>query len=73
MIENDFTENENLIFTAKESGERLDSFVSASAEISRSRAQKLIEDGFVTVGGQRAAKNCKLKAGDVVEIELPEP
>ena len=73
MIENDFTENENLIFAAKESGERLDSFVSASAEISRSRAQKLIEDGFVTVGGQRAAKNCKLKAGDVVEIEMPEP
>ena len=71
MNETDFSEN--MIFTAKESGERLDSFVSASAEVTRSRAQKLIEDGAVTVNGRTAAKNYKLREGDEVEVELPEP
>ncbi|MBQ4354715.1 MAG: RluA family pseudouridine synthase [Clostridia bacterium] len=65
-------ECETLSLTADESGVRLDAFVAAKAEISRSQAQKWIEDGAVTVNGKEAAKNCKLKAGDAVEITLPE-
>ena len=65
--------NEIQTYTAEESGERLDSFVSKKADISRSRAQKLIEDGSVTVNSKEASKNLKLKAGDAVEIEIPEP
>ena len=70
MNDNEFSEN--MIFLSKESGERLDSFVSVSAEVSRSRAQKLIDDGLVTVNGRVAAKNYKLREGDEVTVELPE-
>lgn len=61
-----------LTYTAETAGERLDSFVASRAEVTRSRAQKLIEDGDVTVNGKPAAKNCKLKAGDTVEVIIPE-
>lgn len=63
---------DTLEFTADSVGERLDSLVAERADISRSRAQKLIEDGLVTVGGRVAAKNYKTRAGDVISIELPE-
>ncbi len=61
-----------LSFKAEEAGVRLDAFVAQSAEISRSQAQRLIEAGSVTVDGKIAAKNCKLRCGDMVEIVLPE-
>lgn len=63
---------ESTVFTAEEAGERLDSFISSQAGLSRSRAQKLIEDGQVTVNSAAAAKNCKLKKGDSVEVVFPE-
>lgn len=63
---------EPITFTVETAGERLDSFVSAASELTRSRAQKLIEDGDVTVNGKAAAKNLKLKTGDTVEINIPE-
>lgn len=73
MTENDFALQEEILsFTAENSGARLDAFVAEAAEFSRSQAQRLIEDGAVTVGGKAAAKNTKLRAGDVVEILLPE-
>ena len=50
-------------------GVRLDVFLSENEELTRSYAQKLISDGYVTVGGKSADKNLKLKAGDTVEIE----
>lgn len=74
---NDVDFPESLSFSAEvpedRHAERLDCFVSEKAEISRSRAQKLIDDGFVTVGGKEAAKNHRLSKGEIVEIELPEP
>jgi len=63
---------EPITFTVEAAGERLDSFVAAASELTRSRAQKLIEDGDVTVNGKAAAKNLKLKTGDTVEINIPE-
>lgn len=58
---------------AEINGERLDSFVSGRAEITRSAAQKLIENGHVTVNGKATAKNYKLHSGDCVSLQLPEP
>ncbi len=56
------------------SGERLDAFLARSIEnMSRSGAQKLLEEGFVTVGGKPAKKNHKLSAGEAVSVILPEP
>lgn len=63
---------EVLTLTAETAGERLDSFVAAKTELTRSRAQKLIEDGDVTVNGKVGSKNLKLKEGDVVEVSIPE-
>lgn len=54
-------------------GTRLDAFVSASGELTRSAAARLIEEGAITVGGRAVAKNYKLRAGDTVDILMPEP
>lgn len=54
-------------------GARLDVFLSEAEEITRSQAQKLIEDGDITVNGVSVAKNYKLRGGETVEITFPEP
>ena len=56
-------------------GKRLDVVLSACLEeISRSYVQKLIEGGSVTVNGDFCTeKKRKLKEGDTVVIEIPEP
>lgn len=54
-------------------GTRLDQFVATAADLTRSAAARLIEEGAVTVNGKTVAKNYKLSKGDVVEITLPEP
>ena len=55
-------------------GERLDAFLARCAEnMSRSAAQKLIEDGLVLRNGRPGKKNDKLNVGDVVEFSIPEP
>jgi len=52
---------------------RLDVFVSEVADISRSRAASLLEEGYVSVNGTAAKKNAKLKKGNLVTINLPDP
>ena len=55
-------------------GERLDAFLARRAEgLSRSAAQKLIEEGCVTLNGKKAKKNDKLTPGDAVAYTIPEP
>ncbi len=55
-------------------GERLDAFLARSAEnLTRSAAQKLLEEGHVTLNGKPGRKNDKLKIGDRVEFSIPEP
>ena len=55
-------------------GERLDAFLARCAEnMSRSAAQKLIEEGHVTRNGKPGKKNDKLNMGDAVEYTIPEP
>ena len=58
----------------EQSGERIDNVISTNVEdISRSQAQKLLQNGDVTVDGQVVSKNYKAKAGSLVEVVLPEP
>ena len=62
-----------MILYADIPGERLDAFLARCAEgLSRSAAQKLIEEGTVTRNGKKAKKNDKLNAGDAVEYDIPE-
>ena len=49
-------------------GERLDAFLAAPLG-SRSRAQRLIDAGAVTVDGRRVAKSHVLEAGDLVLVD----
>ena len=66
---------ENRIETVCGEGEnrRIDVFAAEAADITRSRAAMLSEEGCITVNGAKAQKNTRLKAGDRVEILVPEP
>jgi len=62
-----------MILYADISGERLDAFLARCAEgLSRSAAQKLIEEGAVTRNGKPGKKNDKLNMGDAIAYEIPE-
>ena len=52
---------------------RLDVFVATAAEVSRSRAAALAEEGNVFINGKVAVKKTKLHCGDSVRIILPDP
>ena len=56
---------------AEEAGARLDVVLAARAGISRAAAQKLIEEGRVSVAGKPARKRDGLHDGDEVVYELP--
>ena len=65
--------DENIILvTARESGERIDALLARTVEgLSRSAAQKLLEDGCVTLAGVPVRKNYKCTAGDCFVLRLP--
>jgi 23S rRNA pseudouridine1911/1915/1917 synthase len=68
-------ENQTLTFQVEteDTGKRFDAFLSEKIENwSRSRLQKLIDDGDATVNGSQAKSSYKLRAADEVEIELTE-
>ncbi|MCW3491203.1 RluA family pseudouridine synthase [Dethiobacter alkaliphilus] len=54
-------------------GERLDVAVSRHVEeLTRARVQKLIEDDYVEVDGKPKKANYRLRAGETVEVTVPE-
>ena len=54
-------------------GKRLDAYLAEKTDLSRSAAAKLIESGDVKVKGQPVSKRYALRAGDEIELTLPEP
>ena len=55
-------------------GERLDAYLArAVPDMTRSAAQRLIEEGCVLRNGKPAKKNDKLNPGDTVDVTIPEP
>ncbi|HEY6066172.1 MAG TPA: RluA family pseudouridine synthase [Thermoanaerobaculia bacterium] len=59
---------------APSEGTRLDLFVAATcSDLSRSRIQKLIAEGAVRLGGHPVKPSHVVRAGDEVEVEVPEP
>ena len=63
-----------MTFYADMAGERLDAFLARRAEnLTRSAAQRLIEEGQVTRNGKPGKKNDKLNIGDAIEFSIPEP
>ena len=62
-----------MILRADLPGERLDAFLARSVpELTRSAAQKLIEDGCVLRNGKPGKKNDKLNTDDEIRISIPE-
>lgn len=62
-----------MVVKADASGERLDTFLARVEQtLSRSGAQKLIEEGHVRVNGKSGRKNDRLNPGDTVEYSIPE-
>lgn len=62
-----------LSVSENDGGVRLDKFLADNSSLSRSSASKLAEEEKVTVNGKTVSKSVKLKVGDKVYAELPEP
>ena len=63
-----------LTASSEDKGKRIDKFISENVpELTRSAVQGLIERGLVRVSGSNVSKNYKLRDGDAVEAEIPEP
>ena len=60
------------VFTCEENGIRLDAFVSAVCDISRSLAADIIDQGLVKINGKFAKKSAKLTVGNNVEVQMPD-
>ncbi len=59
--------------TAHKSGDRLDTFLTEAMDISRSYIQKLLKEGRITVNGETVKANYKVKEGDAILCEIPDP
>ena len=64
---------EKIIAETKDSEKRIDVFLTERVDRTRSAVVLLIEGGAAKVNGQSVKKNYKMKPGDEVEVELPEP
>ena len=63
-----------MILIADTAGERLDAFLARSVEgLTRSSAQRLLEEGCVLRCGKPGKKNDKLNMGDEITVSMPEP
>ena len=63
-----------LILTPEAGGERLDAFLARRVEgLTRSAAQRLLEEGAVTSQGRSLKKSEKTAPGQVIQVVLPEP
>lgn len=66
--------NELITVIAQESGDRVDALLARSIEgLTRSAAQRLIDEGCVLLNGKSVKKNYKCSAGDEFSVSLPEP
>lgn len=67
-------ENYTFIAEDEDEGRRIDVFTAENIdELSRNSVQKLIETGGVKVNDKTVKSNYKLKSGDVVRADVPEP
>lgn len=66
-------EQEKLIITEQEAGQRADVALAAMLELTRSNMQKLLEEGRAVKGAKVLKANYKLRLGDEITVTLPEP
>ena len=63
---------ENKIIIADKS-ERLDVFLSEKLDKTRSAVKKLVDDGEITVGGNKVKAGRTLKIGEEIAVNIPDP
>lgn len=60
--------------SAENEGIRADKWLASQLpELSRSRIESLMAEGAVAIGGQPVSKSRRLKAGELITAEIPEP
>jgi 23S rRNA pseudouridine1911/1915/1917 synthase len=70
----EFKDKKSFIASLEEEGVRLDKLlVSRMGQHTRQYLQKLIESGLVLVNGKRAKASLKVRRGDAVEVQFPQP
>lgn len=63
-----------LTVSTDDKGSRADKYISDNiAELTRSAVQNLISQGNVLADGKAVAKNYKLRGGEILSVEIPEP
>ena len=64
-----------LVSSQSDAAKRVDVFISENTGLTRSAVARLIESGSVKVEGfdKPLAKNYKIRIGDVLYVEIPEP
>ena len=62
------------IVSQEEKGKCLDTYIpSVDTDITRTSAQRLIEDGNILVNGKNAKVSYKIQENDKISVEIPEP
>ena len=62
------------IVSQEEKGKRLDAYIpSIDTDITRTSAQRLIEDGNILVNGKNVKVSYKIQENDKISVEIPEP
>ena len=56
-----------------DAGARIDKYLSERADLTRSAAVRLLEEGDVSVSGASVSKNYKVRVGDEITVNYPEP
>lgn len=69
---NTSSEQIELVVSSEHAGQRLDRFlVSQLSELSRTRIQSLVEQGFVQVAGAAMKPSYRVEPGDRITVEIP--
>ena len=62
------------IVSQEEKGKRLDAYIpNVDSNITRTSAQRLIDDGNILVNGNKVKVSYKIQENDIISIEIPEP
>ena len=64
---------ERLELRADEAGQRVDLFLAAHTQLSRSAIQRLARDGRVTANGTKVEPSYKVRAGEALVVDVPDP
>ena len=64
---------DEILISEAEQGQRIDAFLAQVYPYSRAYFQKLLAEGAIKVRGSAVKANYKLKAGDELELDIPEP